>query len=135
MEPSPHLEQLKTLSREMPKLIEMVKHINGNGNIEYDTNGEGDFKGYGIFNNGCVAIQRVFMSKDTIIPEHSHTEREYVITYKGSYELNRGGVKTTLMVGDSMYFEPNEPHSGVILEDTWIVSITIPSGEGYPNAR
>ncbi len=122
----------------------------GSDYIEYNTEDNGEFIGFGLFKIPTIAVQRVFMSKGTKIPEHAHPEREYCIVYKGKFELynppsfgclidgestrDTGKDKKIFGPGDGAYFQPNELHGGTMLEDTWIISITIPASEVYPDA-
>lgn len=113
----------------------------------YNTKDGGTFIGFGLHHEGSMAVQRVFMSKGTRVPEHHHEEQEYCIVYKGLMRLDMSGWHAItsrlpqsgedvgdqiLRPGDAVYFPPNVPHTGTMLEDTWILSISIPSAEGYP---
>ncbi len=135
MEPSPYLEKLRTLTGELPILDDFIKFQNGNGNIEYIPNGDGEIKGRGLYKDKDVAIQLVSISKGTVVPEHIHKEIEIGIVYKGKAILDYGCDKKECVTGNHVHFEPNEPHSFVMLEDTLMVFITVPAGKGYPNAR
>lgn len=88
--------------------------------------------GFPIHHEKDVAIQRVFMSKGSTFLPHKHDVHEWVVVYRGKYMLNYKGEKKEQGMGDMAYFEPGEPHSGVLLEDTWILAITIPADKDYP---
>ena len=59
------------------------------GNIEYDC--DGTTLGFCLYNNGNVAVQRIFTSKGTYFPEHKHGEREFGIVYNGEIEVKCTG--------------------------------------------
>ena len=114
--------------------------------IEYDVE-DGTAIGFGLFNTNEIGVQRTFMSKGTIFPEHQHIEQEYILVYRGSVEiccdetytinsrkLNDSTSPVILNSGDCAYFQPNANHKIKALEDSWVIGIIIPSVEGYPNA-
>jgi len=143
-----NLKRLIDKTREIELQVDS-KH-NRDHLFEYTTVDSGTFIGFGLHKEPVVAVQRVFMSKGTKIPEHNHPEKEYCIVYVGAFELYKqpsfgflkDGKSTRDMkkpnrvvgVGDGVYFPPNEPHGGIMLEDTWIIGITIPASEEYPDA-
>ena len=140
MTESPHIKILEEI---IPTLAIEEKY---NNEIEYCTDNGGTFIGFGLHKEKAVAVQRVFMSKGTEIPEHQHPEHEYCLVYKGSFKIKRGEASPARMggehtyekegilgVGDGVYFQPEEPHSGEMLEDTWIISTTIPASMEYPD--
>lgn len=140
-------ETLKKLEEITPCLDDITYNDGDKDFIEYNVGDSGTAIGFGVWKQPEIAVQRVFMSKGTIFPKHNHPEHEYVLVYKGSFKVHRceksparmSGKHSTdktgiLGVGDGIYFAPNEEHWGEILEDTWILSTTIPAGEGYPDA-
>ena len=132
---SESLVRLRKLTEELPTLLDFVERENGNF-IQYSPASDGTFLGFGLYKEKDVAVQKVFMSKGTEIAEHKHTETECGIIYKGKAKINYNGKESKLLEkGDSVIFKPNEPHSGIILEDTWMIFITVPAEEGYPDDR
>lgn len=125
---SEHLEILKKLT---PILSSFNKERMGDY-IEYDIDGTG--VGYGLWKEPAVAVQRVFMSAGTTFPAHHHKEIECIILYKGSYEITNDITKV-YKAGDVIVFPPDMPHYGTALEDSWMICVSVPSGEGYPNAK
>ena len=142
-EDSENLKKLQEITPTLDKLVQDKGHEAPD--ITYETVGNGTFIGFILHNERAVAAQRVFMSKGTEIPPHHHEEKEFVIVYSGSFKLMSCPVCLSVIdgqptpnndifkTGDAVYFPPNQPHGGLALEDTWIVSITVPSGGGYPN--
>ena len=142
MEESKHLKILEEI---IPTLAIDESH---NNEITYSTENGGTFIGFGLHKEEAVAVQRVFMSKGTRIPEHQHSENEYVLVYKGKLKVTREGdsparmggkhtkEKTGILgVGDGIYFQPGEKHGGMMLEDTWIICTTIPASKEYPDVK
>ena len=143
---SENLKKLKILTPTLDSLVIKPVINQGTNIIEYECVDGGTAFGIGLHKEPAVAVQRVFMSKGTKFPVHSHNEHEYVLVYKGRVKVIRDGNTPAKMekghstdkegilgVGDGVYFSPGEKHSGVILEDTWMISTTIPAGEGYPD--
>lgn len=134
---SDNLRKLKEITPKLSKfIISKPNHDSSNpGNfIEYSPNDGGTFLGFGLFKNTNIAVQRVFMSKGTKIPEHNHKEWECCITYSGNYILHYKEEDREMPPKSIAIFEPDKPHSGIMLEDTWIIAITIPASGDYPNA-
>jgi len=140
MEESEHLKKLEEI---IPRLKVKDEH---NCEVTYESDGEGTFIGFGLHKEKGVAVQRVFMSKGTNIPEHQHSENEYALCYSGKFELITegnnvmvNGTKSEsphiLTPGDAAFFPPDTKHSAIILKDTWIVCVTIPASEEYPDAK
>ena len=59
--------------------------------------------------------------------------KEWLIIYKGTMELLRGGEKTVLKVGDSILIEPKIKHCAYFPEECKYITITIPPAEEFPN--
>jgi len=131
---SPNIEKLRDLTSKLMSLQDLVRNGNGVTYKEYAVQNGTSF-GFGLYDTPEVAVQRVFMSKDSIFPEHIHAEREWGIVYKGKIIMEYEGTEQTLGVGDCMFFEADAPHRGRVLEDTWVIFITVPAGEGYPHGK
>ena len=112
----------------------------------YEIDGDGTFIGFGLFKDKHIGVQRVYMSKGTKIPEHCHKEAEFTVCYLGSFILKcdtdhvmvngkQESKKKLLKPGDAAYFPPNSKHSGEMLEDSWVIAVTIPAAEEYPDAQ
>lgn len=79
-----------------------------------------------------IAVHRWFCSAGTVFPEHVHKEREWIIIYKGTMEVVKGGEKTVLNFGDSIINEPNIPHSSTYPSDCKFLTIMIPPSPDFP---
>lgn len=81
-----------------------------------------------------ILVTKIFFSKETLIPKHHHQAREISIVYEGKIGLRKKNETKELLSGAYFVVNPGEPHSVLIKEDTWLLSITTPREEGYPNA-
>lgn len=140
---SEHLEKLKKLT---PRLNELVlnkdnpKKGNPKGFIEYKVK-EGTCLGFPLYKIEEIGIQRAFLTKDAGFPIHIHdNEIEILVIYKGrgiARIYNDDGTlkeEKTLEIGDCIRIPMAVPHSWDMLEDTWLIGITIPTSEDYPDA-
>ncbi len=141
------LTELENQTKKLKTLGEMILKEHKDF-VEYAPKNGGTFIGFGLHREKSVAVQRVFMSKGTKIERHSHPEQEYVIVYKGKVSITREHQQSVLIDGkvqkaspnmilgpaDGIHFFANEWHEGEVIEDCWVISMTIPAGEGYPDA-
>ena len=129
-----NLERLRELTNSLPAvpLIKLVK-ASSDKTVEYETQDGTPFFGLGLFNNGYVAVRRVFMGKGTLVPHHTHAGKEFMIVYSGKVRFRRSRGERVYGIGDILCFDPNEEHNGEALEHTWLIAITIPAEKGYPD--
>ena len=82
--------------------------------------------------DGRVSVAYFNMPEGGVFVNHKHDEFEILIPYKGAImDLNSGkraGPK------EFLYMNPGEPHRIKAEEDTWAISVAVPSSEGYPHA-
>ena len=127
------LKELQELTKKLPS-IDYV--LNKNASIvEYPTI-VGTCFGFPLFRNDKVSIQRAFLSKGTIYPEHTHTgSTEYYILYKGliAYRDHTTDKIKHLRPGDSIKVDVNQNHSLHALEDSEIVVVRVPPDSAYPD--
>tara|TARA_Y100000310_G_scaffold345432_1_gene464967 strand:- start:5428 stop:5835 length:408 start_codon:yes stop_codon:yes gene_type:complete len=133
MEASAGLKILRELTPQLPALVR-----SGTTTIEYNIE-NGECFGFGLYNNGKVAVQRNFISKGSLFPEHTHGETEHIVIYSGSLTFVVDGESKKLSADipeeNHILIPPNTQHSVIeVEEDCWIIGITIPAGEGYPDA-
>ena len=130
---SPNLMVLREIT---PILTKFVQDSDKSSDmINYDID-EGTALGFGVFNDGNIAIQRAFMSKDGVFPIHKHEELEILIVYSGKLEVSFHETKDKLIKAPGIvYFNPGEVHCVRALEDSWMIGLTIPTAEGYPDGR
>jgi quercetin dioxygenase-like cupin family protein len=123
-EKSPYLSELKSI------LQDMIVSDEGD-HVEY----VGGAEAAGLYKNKNVAVMLFCMKKGEKMPFHNHDAKEWIITIKGEWETVVDGVKHHIGPRQEIVFEPGSEHGGIALEDLWCVCITIPSDEGYPNAK
>lgn len=130
------IKELRDLTEKLPSLSDLLKNGTTEANpVRYEMK-EGIGWGYPLFRSAELAVQRVFMPKGATFLPHTHFVKEWVFTTTGCYKLKDCPQEgKEFSSGMLAIFEPNEPHGGVMLENTWILSLTIPADmEGYPNA-
>jgi hypothetical protein len=126
--PESNLQKLEELTQRLP-LADFVAARKSNI-VDYKVE-NGTCIGFGIFVSEDVAVQKAFASKGTLFPKHVHLETEYIIVVTGCMEAKgkKFGANSVCV------FDPGEEHSAFFAEDTWMVCITIPPSDGYPNGR
>ena len=137
---SKNIEKLNSLINNLPpvpKLVDLATVGSFDNITNYKTIEDiGTCFGIGLLYKKEIAVQEMFLSKDTKFPFHAHDpEVEFGIVYKGLLEVNIDGEKTKVGVGDCIKFNPTEIHASKALEDTWLIAISIPKVDGYPNAK
>jgi quercetin dioxygenase-like cupin family protein len=126
------LDKLEVLTEELPTLKDLA--IIKQGVIEYDV-GDGTLLGFGLWHEPAVGVQRAFTSKGTVLARHMHDEREWLIVYKGRLEVDYCGETIEVGEGDFVFFESHTAHLVKALKDTWLLGVTVPVAEGYPNVN
>jgi quercetin dioxygenase-like cupin family protein len=128
-----NIKRLKTITEQLPDLAELVLRKKED-TIEYECDG-GTCIGIGLFKNGTIAVQRAFLTDGTVFPEHSHEkEIEILIVYEGSMEVRREQNTRKYKVGEPVVFQRGEVHSIRMIGNVWLIGITIPASEDYPDA-
>lgn len=79
-----------------------------------------------------IAVHRWFCSKGTVFPEHTHREREWIIIYRGTMVMHKGGEKITLHKGDFIVNEPGISHSSTYPSDCRFLTIMVPPSPDFP---
>ena len=101
--------------------------------IEYEME-KGTAIAFGLWKQKDVAVSRTFFSGDSIFPEHSHNEKEFIIVYEGQMNVTVEGKIITLTPGDLVTICPGQAHSAEAVVDTRIIAVTVPAAEGFPEA-
>lgn len=99
--------------------------------IEVDTV-EGHSFLFNAYNDGLVAVSRVFMSAGTRYAPHAHDQIEHLIVYKGCMHITIDGVVHTIEEGECFTMRPGTEHSSYVEVDTWSIAITIPAAHEFP---
>ena len=78
-----------------------------------------------------LTIARLLISKDAVVPEHSHVNEQVATVERGSLRFRIGEREVVLGAGQSVAIPSNVPHSVVALEDTVVVDIFSPRREDW----
>jgi len=130
------LEKLIGMTTDLPAIpkLEDLIEFSEEGYIEYEVEGGHSF-GLMLLDKKSVSVMRLFVSVGAKFPEHVHQkEKEWGIVFRGKIEFccNDTGKKTILETGDSVEIPKGQNHSGIALEDTWMITVAVPRIEGYP---
>jgi len=128
-----YLDKLKTLTARLNQFpVPESTHGEGsNGYAEYDL-GSGSSFSWVIHRSGNdISIHRWFITRGSILKNHVHTEREWLIIYRGEMVVEIGDTKTHLKKGESMMVEPGVLHSSTYPEDCRFISVTIPTSKDF----
>lgn len=130
------LDELRKLTEKLPAVPKLQDLVNHREELflEYKIEGEGETSAHALINSKDVCVQNLYISKGTHFDEHVHKDKiEFAILYKGNIKItHEDGSIVTLNVGDSVRLEKGEPHSADAVEDSWLITMTIPGDrEGY----
>ena len=128
-----HIEKMRKTAEKIKQLENLVLERTGDV-IEYNVT-VGRCIGHGLFNVNNIAVQQVTITSGTIFPIHSHPEKEFLFVYKGSIRYKYSGQEKICNANNSIYFEPWQDHTCEALEDSYLIAITVPASEGYPDAN
>jgi quercetin dioxygenase-like cupin family protein len=89
--------------------------------------------GFNLFKCKDIAVSRWFFSSGSVLANHTHQEKEWVIVYNGEMTIYYdNNICNTIGNGESCIIEPNTNHSCVFTKNTWCIGITYPATDGYP---
>jgi len=120
---SPYLRQLKVM------LNELVSKKEDN-TVEY----VGSTTGKALYKDKNIAVQLAWMPKGSVFPSHQHKVHEWLIIIDGKLEMFVNGERSEIATRQEIHLNPEDDHSIMALEDTYMIGITIPAEEGYPDA-
>jgi len=129
---------MKANSENLGRILELVKELPdlqakmyNPTSIDYEGSGG---TGSGLYKNTRIAVQRAYFPAGSSLHGHKHNEKEWLIIYSGKAEVEYEGKKTLLCPGDSVYFLKNQTHSFKAIENTWVLGVTVPASDMYPEA-
>lgn len=133
------LRELRDMVEKLPDLSQLVGDF-GQNHVEYHTK-DGTTLGFRLWAEGEIAVQRTFLTEGATFPKHAHDQHEYLLVYQGSIVVE-GAVERTgpnegniTMPGCMVYIPPGTSHSVKVLQNCWLIGITIPAAKGYPGVR
>lgn len=119
---------------EMIERFELSEHlIKTNSGVRMESP-MGDMEGYKLYidHDNDTGVHRWIVPKGMTFPVHSHDNIEIVIVYKGCYEVQLKDKVILLKKGDIIRFNIDEDHFVKALEDTLVITVTIPVSKGFP---
>lgn len=134
-----NLNLLKELTEELPAIPKLEQFIHNTGDkgkyIEYKAD-SGTAIGFNLLWQTRVAVQKTFLSANTIFPRHMHEGIELIIVFEGLLEVEcEGGELKVLDVGDVIQIKEKIPHHARSIKDSWLIVITIPADKDFPKDK
>lgn len=80
-----------------------------------------------------ISVAHISINKGSTFPTHSHSQKEWILPFKGKIKYISEEKEIVLECGDMYYTYPNIQHSVECLETAELVVITIPCEEGFPH--
>lgn len=122
------------MRKQIKELRELTERLAEPGALQVVSNGE--TKLFGLYNGDDAAVVRVFVPAGVKFPWHTHAMPEHVVCVSGRAELVQDDGRKRQCKPRTVFTVPaSEPHTFVAFEDTWLICVTIPPDEGYPDAR
>jgi quercetin dioxygenase-like cupin family protein len=107
--------------------------LSRNGYSEYKMDKGMSFAWHIHRSGNDIAIHRWFSEKGVIFPTHSHKEKEWIIIYSGSMELQKEGKTQVFVKGDYIRNNPYIEHGAYFPEDCKYITIMMPPSKEYPD--
>ena len=127
-----NLQRLRELTEQMDHSHFIPDHQDGNV-FNYNFNGEVSTEA--LAHSPEMAMAKLTMAKGTVFPQHTHTMLEIFIIITGKVEFYMCDETWNVSAGQPLYTLPNVPHGGKALEDTVMLTITVPADPSYPFVR
>ena len=93
---------------------------------------EGGAEGYALYSGKDCVVQRAFLKKGYLFPEHIHEVVEVVVVLSGKLQSTVASLTTITTPTGIVCFPPKVAHSVFAETDCWVIGILIPYGVGYP---
>ena len=103
-----------------------------NGAVTKLNTEDGECFGVRIFASEEMRVARWFGTAGAKLDCHAHSSHEHAVVVSGKLKLVSGDVTHILTPGLGVYSPPGEPHSCEFLENSWVLSVTIPPDPAYP---
>lgn len=124
------LEKVVSGLPDVPVMFNMIKYRSQSA-TEYDINGE--MISWPVFNEANISIAHTHITKGSVVNMHRHEgSYEIIIVLSGVLEISVDRERRILNAHDWIHITKNQPHEARALESTWIVAITVPRDEGFP---
>src|ERR1700690_431546 len=77
-------------------------------------------------------LARVVLSRNAVVPRHSHRSEQYTMILSGALKFNfDGGETTTVRAGEILVIPAHVPHEAIALEDTVDIDFFAPRREEW----
>lgn len=127
------LQELESLTMCLPEFPESIMEHPGFKEHQMDC---GYSFSWALMDRPEISVANWFNSAGTSFPQHTHTQREWLIVYIGSMYLTvDGGEEIRYGPGHSVLIPPNTVHEARFLEDTFYVAICMPRNKDWPTLR
>ena len=128
---SPGLEKLAELTHALPELL--LKYRKYPGLIDYAVS-SGRCSGVGLLNIKEIAVQMATMPAGSVLPGHLHPDSiEVFVIVSGALQVEYQGLTKVYRRGEVTMLPPQTVHMVSAIEDTWMLAVTMPAIEGYPD--
>lgn len=133
--PHPNMIKLQQLTKKLSSLPDLIESKDGDTTKYKVEKGEGLCRGL-LKKKDIVAVLDAFMKAGEIYPHHVHKETEWLVVYAGHiivrYE-DHVGIEDHARRGEAIRILAGRDHWCEAIDDSWVIGITIPEGEGYPD--
>ena len=128
------LNKLKQLTENLPPIPVLMDYREINDDIteyHFDT---GTSISWNLFRCDDIGIACTFIPKDTVFEKHHHLKSyEIIIVLSGIVEFTlEDSTSVFLNKYDKITIDKNSIHSARACTDTWIIALTVPADEGFP---
>ena len=127
------LEKLKEITNNLPRVVSFDDFVNfvDDEYIEYNVE-HGRCFGLVLLSKKSVAVTRIFLEKDTIFPLNSAGVVTGLTVFRGKLDVHiTGREKEVLSEGDSMSVPKEDEFGAIAVEDTWVITISVPRRGDY----
>ncbi len=138
-----NMQKFNILTEELLKEPIRIKGISSDkAMITYQTEGnDNTCLGFGLFKDKQMATQRLFISADAVVAEHTHIVIEWFICYVGEVVVSifdgdgNLELEKILTPGEGMYVNAHQIHKVKAVTDSWLVVVSVPADEHFPEAK
>ena len=140
-----NIELLEKLTKDLPVLDPLVFANIGPNAVSYDVE-SGGCTARNLMNIDGIAVADCNVLPNTVSARHSHPEKEWLLVYEGSIDVDIDGLETkdierlmgngsnfTLDSGDFIFIPQKIPHVVTSTNGAKFIAITIPASEVFPS--
>lgn len=128
-----YIEKLEALQETMPPFEELVSAMHGTI-AQYDLE-QGFAVGAGLLHDCDCAVQKFFITGDSVFPNHTHQEFEYFIVIEGEGTVTIENKQITFKARDCIVVRPGQVHSWNHKTPAKMIIVTVPASRGFPHGE